>query len=53
MKFSLNVFTEFAEYSDKKNLKSKRKIADLEPRISCVRDRDSTTQPQTTEQFLS
>ena len=24
----------------------------MEPRISCVRDRDSTTQPQGTEQIL-
>ena len=30
----------------KKKLKSKRKIAGLEPRISCVRDRDSTTVPK-------
>ena len=45
MELSLNAFTEFAEFSDKK-LKSKRKIAGLEPRISCVRDRDSTTVPQ-------
>ena len=44
MEFSLNVFTEFAEVSDKKKLKLKRKIAGLEPRISCVRDRDSITQ---------
>ena len=29
-----------------KKLKSKRKIAGLESRISCVRDRDSTTVPQ-------
>ena len=32
------------------NWKSKRKIAGLEPRISCLRDRDSTTQPQSHRQ---
>ena len=37
MEFSLNAFTEFSEFSDKKKLKSKMKIAGLEPRISCVR----------------
>ena len=35
-----------------KKLKSKKKIAGLEPRISCVRGRDSTTQLQATEQIL-
>ena len=33
-----------------KKIQSKRKIAGLEPRISCVRDRDSTTQPQSHRQ---
>ena len=33
------------EFSDKK-LKIKRKIAGLEPRISCVRDRDYATETQ-------
>ena len=33
-----------------KKFKIKRKIAGLEPRISCVRDRDSTTQPQSHRQ---
>ena len=41
-KFSLNVFTEF---SDKKYYF--KKIPVLEPTISCVRNRDSTTVPQT------
>ena len=45
MEFSLNVFTEFAEFSDKNNIIFK-KIAVLEPTFSCVRDRDSTTAPQ-------
>ena len=44
--FSLNVFTEFAEFSDKNKILLK-KIAGLEPTISCVRDSDSTTAPQT------
>ena len=42
--FSLNVFTEFSKFSDKK--KYFKKIAGLELTISCVRDRDSTTAPQ-------
>ena len=47
MEFSLNVFTEFAEFSDKKKLiKYKKDNVGLEPRISCVRDRDDTTRPQ-------
>ena len=45
IEFSLNVFTEFAEFSDKNNIICK-KIAVLEPTISCVRDIDSTTAPQ-------
>ena len=44
IEFFLNVFTEFSEFSDKKNLK---KIAGLKPTPSCVRDGDSTIQPQT------
>ena len=35
-----------------KKLISKRKIAGLEPRTSYVRDRDSTTQPQSLKQIL-
>ena len=55
VQFSQNVFTEFAEFSDKKNQNQKRRIAGLEPRISCVKDRDyhSATEPQATEQFNS
>ena len=41
MEFSLNVFTKFAEFGDKK-LKIKR-IVVFEPTIYCVRDRDDTT----------
>ena len=33
LEFSLNTFTEFAEFSNKKKLKSKRKIAELEPSV--------------------
>ena len=46
LEFSLNAFTEFAEFSDKKILKNKKMSnVGLEPRISCVRDRDDTTRP--------
>ena len=45
MEFYQNAFWEFAEFSDKK-IKTKREIVGLEPRISCVRDRDPTTVPQ-------
>ena len=46
--FSLNVFTEFAEYNSvTKIIFFFQKIAVLEPTISCVRDRDSTTVPWT------
>ena len=38
MEFSLNVFTELAEFSDKKYLSLKG----LEPGTSCVRDQDAT-----------
>ena len=41
MEFSLNIFTEFC---DKNNIILK-KSAVLEPTISCVSDRDSTTLP--------
>ena len=46
IEFSLNVFTEFTEFRNKNNIIFK-KIAGFEPTISCMRDRDSTTQPQT------
>ena len=39
MEFSLNVFTELAEFSDKKYLSLKG----LEPVTSCVRDQHDTT----------
>ena len=48
MEISLNVLTEFAEFSDKKNSKSKMRIVGLESMISCVRDRDDTTRPRDT-----
>ena len=38
--FSLNVFTKFAEFSDKKYYILKRLI---EPATFCVRDQDATT----------
>ena len=38
MEFSLNVFTEFAEFSD-------NTVKGLEPATSCVRDQDATTVP--------
>ena len=46
LEFSLNVFTEFAEFSDKKVKNQKMRIVALEPKLSCVRDRDDTTRPQ-------
>ena len=58
MEFSLNAFTqfiEFTEFSDKKILKIRNEECGIEtPKISCVRDRDDTTRPQTqiTEQIL-
>ena len=46
MEFFLMLSLNSVNSVTKKKLKSKRKILGLEPRISCVRDRDSTTQPQ-------
>ena len=43
--FSINVFTQFAEFIDKNNIILKKSVV-LEPTISCVRDRDSTIVPQ-------
>ena len=42
MEFSLNVFTEFAEFSDKNYYVLKRLF---EPATSCVRDKDASTAP--------
>ena len=45
VKFFLNAFTEFAEFSDKNNIILKS-IAVLEPTISCVRNQHSMSAPQ-------
>ena len=51
LEFSLNVFTEFAEFSDKKNQKSKR---DGTQDLLWKKQRlyNSATEPQATEQIL-
>ena len=42
MEFFLNVFTEFAEFSDKKIVIT---VRGLKPATSCVRDQHATTAP--------
>ena len=55
LEFSLNVFTEFAEFSDKKKLKIKKEDYRVGTQdLLCKRQRlyHSVTEPQATEQIL-
>ena len=55
LEFSLNVFTEFAEFGDKKKLKSKKEDYRVGTQdLLCKRLRlyHSATEPQATEQIL-
>ena len=45
MEFSLNGFTEFAEFSDKNIFHYSKKARTCHPAISCVRDQDATRAP--------
>ena len=46
IEYYLNVFTEFSKFNGKNNFIFIKRIAVLEPTISCVRDKDSTTVSQ-------
>ena len=55
LEFSLNAFTEFAEFSDKKKIKIKKEDCSIGTQdLLCKRQRlyNSTTEPQATEQIL-
>ena len=54
MEFSLNVFTEFAEFSDKKIKNQKEDCRVGTQELLCKRQRlyHSATEPQATEQIL-
>ena len=43
--FSLNVFTEFAEFSDKNICHYNKRAQTCHPATSCVRDQDAITVP--------
>ena len=45
IEFSLNVFTEFAEFSDKNICHYSKKARTCQSATSCVRDQDATTAP--------
>ena len=45
IEFSLNVFTEFAEFSDKNMYYYSKRVRTCHPATSCVRDMDASTVP--------
>ena len=45
IEFSLNVFTDFAEFSDKNICQYNKRAQTCHPATSCVRDQDATTAP--------
>ena len=45
IEYSLNVFTEFAEFSDKNNCHCSKRARTCQPATSCVRDQDAITVP--------
>ena len=45
MEFSLNVFTEFVEFSDKNICHYRKRTQTCHPATSCIREKDATTVP--------